>query len=528
MARPRVATGRGQKPVSRLKLEPLDLSSGRDPLLKSSAELLSTPAATEQERSAAAALWRAVSAQPEDILRDLEKLQALQNSVRGLQMETQKGQLSVQDMNSQVQQARAERYANPLVYALGALLLLALAALAYVLLGRRTVHQREGGDAPWWRKNEPAERGGWSNSLRDAAVSATQVRSNALSSGAKNSVKGDLGEGSAGLDLDLNLDAAESGFTQVEQLYELPDSDPTYSPWRHNRQDFSSSMPTVARAVKAEELFDVQQQADFFVSLGQNDQAIEVLKEHIGDNVKTSALVYLDLFDLYHQLNRKEDYEALREDFDKRFNATMPAFEFYKDSGPGLEAYQGALTRIEALWPSSKVLDIIEESIFRSPDTTATAFDLEAYRELLLLYAVAKEIINPHAVAKDEEWHSSDNALDPVSGGAVGRSAKFAVTSIQPLPSVVVGKEQRAVISSFDLDGPPASSDLGLDLDLTDFSDDTSDLTADSKPNATAPSPAAQVPEAPPYLVSGMGNLIDFDAFDYSVDTSKAKPGTKG
>ena len=38
------------------------------------------------------------------------------------------------------------------------------------------------------------------------------------------------------------------------------------------------------RMVKAEELVDIQQQADFFMSLGQADQAIEVLREtHIRE-----------------------------------------------------------------------------------------------------------------------------------------------------------------------------------------------------------------------------------------------------
>ena len=62
---------------ARLKLEPLDLVMERDPQLKVSAELLSIPAVNQQQRAAANALWRALSAQPQDILREAEKLQSL-------------------------------------------------------------------------------------------------------------------------------------------------------------------------------------------------------------------------------------------------------------------------------------------------------------------------------------------------------------------------------------------------------------------------------------------------------------------
>ena len=78
-----------------------------------------------------------------------------------------------------------------------------------------------------------------------------------------------------------------------------------------DKSGFGSSQMHPSRAVKAEELFDVQQQADFFVSIGQHDQAIELLRSHIAENFETSALVYLDLFNLYHQLRRPAEYDTL-------------------------------------------------------------------------------------------------------------------------------------------------------------------------------------------------------------------------
>jgi hypothetical protein len=77
------------------------------------------------------------------------------------------------------------------------------------------------------------------------------------------------------------------------------------------------------------------------------------------------------------------------------FNAQVPAFDDYTMDSHGLEFYVAAWTRIESLWPTPKVLDVLEESIFRKPDSRSEVFSLAAYRELLLLHSIAKKIIAP-------------------------------------------------------------------------------------------------------------------------------------
>lgn len=58
------------------------------------------------------------------------------------------------------------------------------------------------------------------------------------------------------------------------------------------------------------------------------------------------------------------------------------------------------MTRIVALWPTPKVLEVIEESTFRKPDSKSEVFSLAAYRELLLLHAIAKKVVTPSASPK--------------------------------------------------------------------------------------------------------------------------------
>lgn len=521
-------TDRGTVGKARLKLEPLDLSIEHDPQLKSSTELLSVPAAGEQQRSAAAALWRALTAQPQDILRDAEKLQSLENALSTLRAQTQKNQLALTELNSQLEKTRAERYANWLVYALGTLLLSALVGLIYIWRLRTSSGTANTSELPWWRKNKSSEKG-WANNFPESAfpvapdsMTADETDSPAVRKKEKKIKK----SARALLNPDSALGADESAFTEVRHISRL-DGDSMLSPL--SSLDFTVSMPHVARTVKAEELFDVQQQADFFVSLGQYEQAVDVLRGHIVGNIQTSPLVYMDLFNLYHQLDRQADYVALRKDFNQLFTGKIPAFELYTDSSPGLEAYPVALTRIEALWPSPKVLEVIEESILRRPVASADAFDLEAYRELLLLYAVAKELVHPEG-DKDHSALRVDLPVVPIDDSSA-QPPRFSPTSILPLSAIANESGTKDIEPML----PPQWARLALDVDLNDLVGiaETPVAGVGLPPNSNSnffarlgtkipvsSSPRSPAPAAPHVAPLGVDNMIDFDVFDSFVKKS--------
>ena len=523
----------GKAPLAakaRLKLEPLDLVIERDPQLKSSTELLSIPAANPQERAAASALWRALSAQPQDILRDTEKLQTLENSVRSLQAQSQQTLLSIGDLNVRLEKAQSERYANVLVYALIAVLLAAVAALAYLLRHRLLVRRSAVGDQPWWRKSETFEsqKNAWIDSSpaaeRDDFAKRNDERDSSLYPKAKLTL--------VDVDVDFGIEPTpvKSAGYRSSAVPGFVNSVPFGS---KDRPDFGSSMLQPHRALKAEELFDVQQQADFFVSIGQHEQAIELLRSHIAENVETSALVYLDLFNLYHQLKRSEEFESLRLSFNQRFNAQIPTIELYTDQNLGLEAYQHAMSRIQALWPSPKVLDIIEESLFRQPDSNTEPFNLEAYRELLMLYSVAREIISPEGgKVAGKKFGFPERPED----SSDSRQMTFKSTSIQPLSASIDedrqaddGRSSEPMMVSII---PPASRRLGLDIDLSDMTAmdnklapgtvSRGGLLADFDADAHGALPVLDSALVPPAKgAMDIDNLIDFDAFDEPLAESK-------
>ena len=466
---------------SRLKLDPLEIGAERDPVLRASSELLTQPSADAQQRAAAAALWQALNAQPQDMLRDNQRLKSLETDVAKMLTQSRMTDKAVSDLRVQLEQSRSERFSNWLVYALAALLFLTWLTAAFLWTRSRREHGEESGSL-WWRKGlGPDDKAAMdrapqamAGSMRDANFTHANLNSTWK------------------FEPNFGLEGADPLFDRLKGSSSVPPAGrfKTIEPIAANdRVEFSISLPSMTgmpRIVNAEELFDVQQQADFFVSLGDFDKAIEVLRQHIADNVETSALAYLDLFDLYHQLGRKVDYEILSEDFSRTFNAKVPAFDDYKSATQGLEFYSAALSRIVSLWPTPKVLEVIEESIFRKPDSRSEVFSLAAYRELLLLHAIAKKVVDPSGGRKSSERNAVSKLATP----------DFANTNIQPLSAQLQGLPKLPSISGKPADPtrPPASRHLGLDIDLNfDFIDPevkqsdaaSRESTKDALPNFT-------------------------------------------
>ena len=406
----------------RLRLEPLDFLAERDPVLRATTELLTAPGPDEQKRAEAAALWRSLSAAPEDRLRDSQRLQKLESDLQELRAQSLKNQEILIELATQLRTANSERYANGLVYALAALLVAALAFAAHV-----------------WRAGRGGAHHGWPGGHRESPRSEEALGPAApVAAAAPAAASGQLWK-DGGVGVQRPRPTTRRTPSPSQSIH--PPVARSGTPAAVVVPEFDSSFIGGERSVNAEELFDIQQQADFFVSLGQHDQAIEVLKNHIGDSVETSPLTYLDLLNMYRALDRRDDYNQLRDDFHREFNVQVPRFEAFTETSRGLEANPATLSRIVSLWPAPAVLDVIEESIFRkSAGGEDGAFGLEAYRDLLLLFAIAKEVVDPGH--EPLNW----DAPEPASGPSD--------TEPQPLP---------------DLDIPSASVRLGLDIDLADL-----------------------------------------------------------
>jgi hypothetical protein len=432
----------------RLQLDLLDLTSA-NLNLRGSAELSSAPSSDDAVRRQAQALWRMLNASPEEAMQEVQRLDKLEAQARASQDQSKRQAAEIASLAAQLEAAKKERYINPFTIALA---LLTIAALATGLW-----FWRRGSSAgkPWWGSNTgkaaPQDEQHLWGHLADGADSvlpqnkANKTGSFQASASGRSSVlpsssslpdgftqPGVLAEkGSQGplrfvekkadpIDFKSNADNIGLSTAKIQPLGSSVPSGRGGSMGRVDNTPPASLMPQASapragksgfgsldfgastyggnRVVAAEELFDIQEQADFFLSLGQPEQAIEVLKNHITENVETSALAYMDLFDIYHRTARESDYTELREEFNRVFNAQVPEFGKYGAPSNGLEDVPAVLSTIQAAWNKPhQAQDVIEESIFRQPDQDQKPLDMLAYRELMLLYALAKELNRPDA-----------------------------------------------------------------------------------------------------------------------------------
>ncbi|MDM0073021.1 hypothetical protein QTH90_01420 [Variovorax sp. J2P1-59] len=499
--KPEPATG-----ASRLRVEALEPQSTKEAGLKTTTELSLPPAEDLGRRAAAAALWNAMNPQPQEAQREAQRAKDMDATLAALREQTAQNQRALNELRSELAQAREDQYRNPFVYALIALLLLAL--IGMLLLWRLA---RRPSAPAWWGEAPPARGEG----ARKRLQPQRGLLDDEMDLDSEPEVRPPRRSASTGRTFvptpfaPLEPNALDSGFDE---------------PAAHPVRTFDNAP---VRPVNTEELFDVQQQSDFFLSLGQHDQAIAVLREHIAANPGTSALAYLDLLRIFHSLDRKEDYARLAEEFERAFNADVPAFEHFTEAGRGLEHYRGALARIESQWPAPGTLALIEELIFRKPGVHEDgAFDLAAYQELLLLYAVAKEVIDPDSappapvtphsfVDTHDEMPTATAPLEidtqppAMHDGLVMPPSIYGSIDDGLHHDTVMVPDAPAPMPSADEAPPRAKPDL--ELDFADF-----DKTA----YETMPTPI-ESPKPPP-APSTDPHVIDFELFDPSTEAEIA------
>lgn len=350
----------------------------------------------------------------EDALRNIQKVQTLEGDVKALLALTAKNEASLMDLRARLQKAEAERFSGGMLYGLIALVLACLAALALLWSRQRRV-QAISDD--WWSGSIATPAPGTIGTPPEPppeSLAASQHASK-VQPFEKRAVhlSKPFNEAGASTDVDVNLtEMSDSSFEQfmppgaihpVERKQSSPHLPATTLP------------PTLARNLNSEAVLDLRQQADFFLSLGQTEQAVQILKRQISESDAPSPFVYLDLLSIFHALGLKNDFEQVREHFNHVFNGSVLEFSRFRDEGRDLEDYPDILSTITALWPSPQVVAFIESWIFRSSlDSAAQALDLAAFRDLLLLHAVAQNIFaDPRSDARETKAVDRPHSVSP-------------------------------------------------------------------------------------------------------------------
>lgn len=407
----------------------------------------------------------------EDLLKSETRAKALEADIRALQLLTAKNQQSIQMVAAALENNESQNYGRPLLFGLGALLLGCIGALVY--MARR---MRSGGlaTAPWWSADNQRPES-------EAAVRATSPASLV----AANSIPASLATSPSQLqeaypESGSAAFAARSGDTAAGTVsMELPATNfaATANPQpalseRSARPDFAPSVPGQMRSINTKEMLDVRQQAEFFMALGQHDEAVRLLESNIRGSADCNPLVFLDLLKIFHTLGRRGDFEQYREEFNAQFTGRIPPYASFLSEGNGLDAYVDICQQIVVLWPTEYTIDYIEQCLVRLPeDDPEQGIDLEAFKDLLLLYGVLKRL--------DQGY---DSNLAPFS---TSRSDQTLTTA----PSAGMTSPMPVTPEAYSAPSEPVDLDLDLDLNLDEVGE--------------------------PAALPDQNNLIDFDMSDY-------------
>ncbi len=364
---------------------------------------------------------------------DTRRLRALEQSIRSVKHDSQVQ--SEQAAKLQAELAQSQSRSDWLPWLAG---LLAIALAAIVVLIWKLRQQNRMAHSDWFNESKlgaltpPAPVA----EAPPVLTPATALRDHAHGASAD-----------AFADSQIMDDSAADGVTVVHDVAATRPLD---------RKAMAAAMVQEAtpRELSVEELLDLEQQADFFIALGQEDAAVDLLMSHLRSAGGQSPLPYTKLLEIYRRQGDRAAYERTRARFNRRFNAYAPDWDTGPAAGRPLEDYPETVALVETVWHSPIDAMAILEGLLFKRDDTSELFDLPAYRDVLLLYSLARDL-----------WqHGGGNTGTPVDVLLPLDDSGPALTQVSQVPYPSAREVN-------DLDLP--LEDPGLDLDSVDVEGDT-------------------------------------------------------
>ena len=337
-----------------------------------SSPVLAEPSVALAQTSAPAANVAASAAVAADVER--ERIKALEVSVQRLRDETEAARKAMLSIQSSLKDAQDAKYNNPLIYVLG--LLCALLASLLVMSARRRSRPAERPE--WWNESMPPRH------VVDRSTHSQAVTAHTLDAPDSVPVGVEL-EGSPSTRGALEPHGFADTFAGEPEVAVVP-APPSAAP-----------APTMGWAVSppdvmVERLIDVAQQADFFVALGQEDSAIDLWAGQLGDAAGQVPLPYLELLEMHRRQGNLGAFEAVRDDFGLRFGLLAANRLTTNRSGELLEDLPDTLGRVQQVWSDPRLAMQALEVLMLHRDSAVAPFDLHVYRDMLFLYAVARDL----------------------------------------------------------------------------------------------------------------------------------------
>ena len=370
----------------RLTLLPPDAVPAPDlePSLRLSFELGMVSNPLEAERQQAAARWQVLRASLDDQVARSVELEELRQVQKAHSAE-------MAAMNLRHAEMQAQRFNNPLVWLLAVLAASAAGAAAWLWRRQSADAHRTPTPEVWWASPPEAQAGGTGSGQAAAPVPARPPhnRGPGVQSGSSLVAKVTWPSGhpmakrADGASV-LPAPSAPLAVVASAPAEQQPASDPP---------ELNVSVAKASRALVVEQLRDIQQRVDFFEALGDDEQAIRLLRTHIGPGIESHPMVYMTLFHIFQRRGLKDDRDALREATGAVFPSLAAHLEALTTQPRGVDSHPVMRAAIVSYWRQPHVLELIEDFL-SAQRVQAELVDLESCRELLLLYGVAQELIN--------------------------------------------------------------------------------------------------------------------------------------
>jgi len=330
---------------------------------------------------------------------DAERLHLLEKALADLQRESQSGREATGVLKGRL--AEAENRGRAVPWLVG-LVLLAVGIAAWLAVRSRRHHPHVTSEVPphWWSPEAEPEMAAEPGSQGGGPVAEPPLSDLGELDQHREAV--DTSPLPAALALERDLPAPGGGTISSRSPASMPPVSFRPEPLHERtmvittppfvRVEPPPSDPVAAREVSVEELLDLEQQADFFIALGQEEAAIDLLMAHLRSTGGLSPLPYTKLLEIYRRQGDRDAYERIRTRFNRRFNAYAPEWEDGPLSGRALEDYPEVVQHLQSLWPEPlDAMAMLEAMLFRK-DAAYELFDLPAYKDVLVLYALARDL----------------------------------------------------------------------------------------------------------------------------------------
>lgn len=138
---------------------------------------------------------------------------------------------------------------------------------------------------------------------------------------------------------------------------------------------------------------DILDQAEVYVAHGYSNLAINLLQEHVKIAPTESPVPWMLLLDLLRREGDVAGYAEASAECRRHFNVRFPDLPGAHDpyDNRGLESYPHVLQMLTVTWNSPDLFDVFRDLIYDQRGGVRTGFEPSAYRDILLLRAIAEQ-----------------------------------------------------------------------------------------------------------------------------------------